>query len=393
MKKIAFVTSWFGEDITGGTAAELREITGHLHRADVPVEIFATCLRGLSGGEDYPAGEEISVDGITIRRFKAAVRDADAFNEVNERLMNNQRITPAEEEIFLREIVNSPDMYKYISDNKDEYSAFVYMNYMLGTTYGGISACPEKAVLIPCLRDEAYARMSCFKKLSPTAAGMIFGSQPEAELAARLFGIDSEKTKTAVIGTGIDTDVLPAPAAFRKKYSLWEPFMLYAGRKDKSKNIDTLVKYFSEYVKRHDTDLRLVLMGNGKAELPKELVRTGKIRDLGFIDKQDKFNAMGAAEVLCMPSQNEWSPLVMLESWLCGRPVLVSERCPVARDLVSKANGGLYFSDYFEFEACTDYILANKNIAWIMGDNGKKYTKENFDRSIITAKYKNYLLP
>ena len=188
----------------------------------------------------------------------------------------------------------------------------------------------------------------------------------------------------------MDTDIVPDPGAFREKYGIKERFILYAGRKDKGKNVHTLIKYFAEYIKRHETDLKLVLIGGGEIDLPAGLVLDKRIIDLGFVDRQDKYNAQGAAEFLCQPSKNESFSLVIMESWLCGRPVLVHEDCAVTRNFVSEANGGLYFSDYFEFEGCTDYITGNSDAAWLMGSSGKDYVKRNFDWDIIVDKYKTF---
>lgn len=393
MKKIGFVIPWYADGIPGGAEMELREVSGHLHSAGVRLEILTTCVKEF--GSDwsvnyYKDGDDSTANGITIKRFKVKKRDTEAFDAVNAKLMRKAPVSPEEEDIFLSEMVNSPDLYKYISEHGDDYSLFVFIPYMFGTTYNGAKIFPEKSVLIPCFHDEGYAYMKRFKELFPKTAGMIFNARPEAELAQRLYGFEESGTKTIVMGIGMDTGIIPDPAAFREKFKINERFILYAGRKDEGKNVHTLVKYYSEYIKRHETDLRLVLIGGGEIELPPALVKSGRIVDLGFVDRQDKYNAQGAAEFLCQPSMNESFSLVIMESWLCGRPVLVHENCPVTRNFVSESNGGLYFGNYFEFEGCADYILNHKNTAWLMGSNGKNYVKKNFDWDVIVDKYKKF---
>ena len=39
MQKIGFVIPWFGENIPGGAEMELREVTAHLQKAGMEVEI------------------------------------------------------------------------------------------------------------------------------------------------------------------------------------------------------------------------------------------------------------------------------------------------------------------------------------------------------------------
>ena len=131
-------------------------------------------------------------------------------------------------------------------------------------------------------------------------------------------------------------------------------------------------------------------MGGGSIELPDELVRQKRIIDLGFVDIQDKYNGQAAAEFLCQPSKNESFSLVIMESWLCGRPVLVHSGCPVTRNFVSESDGGLYFGDYFEFEGCTDWILRNREKAALMGRNGGDYVRSNFAWDVIVEKYKKF---
>lgn len=388
MKKIGFVIPWYAENIPGGAEMETREVTKHLKAAGLDVEILTTCVKEFGSDWNknfYPEGEEI-VHNVPVKRFKVRKRDTRAFAAVNTKLMNGTVPTAEEQQIFVDEMVNSPDLYKYIKKHSREYTAFVYIPYMFGTTYFGVKTCPEKAVLIPCFHDEAYVYMDVFRSLYSKAAGMIFNARPEYELTKRLY--DIENMQTVVMGIGMDTDLTSDAAAFRKKFGISEPFIIYAGRKDAGKNVHTLVKYFSEYRKRRVTDLKLVLIGGGEMQIPADV--RDHVIDLGFVDRQDKYNAIAASEFLCQPSKNESFSLVIMESWLCGRPVLVHEKCAVTANFAREAEGGLYFNDYFEFEGCTDFFLSKKDTAAQMGRNGCAYVKKNFDWDIIVDKYKEF---
>ena len=388
MKKIGFVIPWYAENIPGGAEMETREVTKHLKAAGLDVEILTTCVKEFGSDWNknfYPEGEEI-VHNVPVKRFKVRKRDTRAFAAVNTKLMNGTVPTAEEQQIFVDEMVNSPDLYKYIKKHSREYTAFVYIPYMFGTTYFGVKTCPEKAVLIPCFHDEAYVYMDIFRSLYSKAAGMIFNARPEYELTKRLY--DIENMQTVVMGIGMDTDLTSDAAAFRKKFGISEPFIIYAGRKDAGKNVHTLVKYFSEYRKRRVTDLKLVLIGGGEMQIPADV--RDHVIDLGFVDRQDKYDAIAASEFLCQPSKNESFSLVIMESWLCGSPVLVHEKCAVTANIAREAEGGLYFNDYFEFEGCTDFFLSKKDTAAQMGRNGCAYVKKNFDWDIIVDKYKEF---
>ncbi len=386
-KKIGFVIPWYSEKIPGGAEMALRGITTELHARGAELEILTTCVKEFSANwnENYfKEGIEV-IHGFNVRRFKVRKRNPEAFDAVNAKLLRGQKLTKEEEETYAREMVNSPSLYSYIEEHKDEYSVFVFIPYMFGTTYHGMQICPEKSVAVPCFHDEPYVYLDIFKPVFEKAAGLIYNAAPEYDLANRVFDLKSVRQEIA--GVGVDVSLTSDAARFREKFGINEPFILYAGRKDSGKNVDTLVKYYAEYIKRQNTDLRLVLIGGGNIELPKELTENGRIVDLGFIDLQDKYDAQAAAELLCQPSHNESFSLVIMESWLCGRPTLVSADCAVTKNFVSESNGGLYFKDYFEFEGCVNYIVNNKEAAVVMGENGKRYVKERFSWDAVTEKY------
>lgn len=388
MKKIAFVIPWYAEKIPGGAEMETREVTKHLHEAGMEVEILTTCVKEFVSDwnqDYYPEGTEI-IQGIPVRRFKVRKRDTKAFDEINLKLMNRIQPTEQEEKIFIQEMVNSPDLYDYITEHQNAYTAFVYIPYMFGTTYYGVKACPEKAVMIPCFHDEAYLYMKIYRELYSQVAGMIFNAKPELELTEKVY--DTNRIEKIVMGIGMDVDLQTYPEEFRNKFNIKEPFILYAGRKDLGKNVHTLVQYFGQYKKRNPSDLKLVLIGGGEIAIPASMKQD--VIDLGFVEIQDKYNAYGASELLCQPSKNESFSLVIMESWLCKRPVLVHEKCEVTKNFARESAGGLYFDDYFEFEGCLNYLFQHQETANQMGLNGRDYVKTHFDWNVITEKYRQF---
>lgn len=389
MKKLGFVTPWYGESIPGGAEAALRDITNHLYAAGMELEILSTCVREFQSNWNcnyYKAGLTYESGGIPVRRFKVRERNVRAFDEVNLKLMNDIKLTREEEEIFVKEMINSPDLYQYIREHKDDYEAFIFIPYMFGTTYYGVQECYEKAVLIPCFHEEAYVYMNNFREVFSKAAGMMFNARPEEELTKRIY--DTSKMKAETMGLGVDTKLTYDAKRFREKYKIFEPFLLYAGRKDVGKNIYTLIDYYREYVFRKNTDIKLVLIGGGKIQIPADI--RSRVIDLGFVPIQDKYDAYAAAELLCQPSKHESFSYVIMESWLCERPVLVHADCNVTQNFAIESNGGLYFKDYFEFEGAVDYILEHPENAKTMALQGKKYVQENFDWDVMIEKYKKY---
>lgn len=385
MKKIAFVIPWYGEDISGGAETALRGLVHHLQDADVELEVLTTCVKDFRSDwsiDFHPAGESTCA-GISVRRFPARPRDTGTFDRINAKFVENRPVTKEEERIYQREMVNSPQLYSYIRENQSQYGLFVFTPYMFGTTYYGIQECQEKAVMIPCLHDEAYAHMKLFQEAFPKVAGMIFLTETERQLAQSLYGVSGEGF--TALGTGVDTDFRGNAQPFRDKYRINDPFILYAGRKAAGKRVDELIRHFIRYKERNPSGLKLVLIGGGEIDTP-----SADIVDLGFVPAQDKYDAYAAASVFCNPSQFESFSLVIMESWLAQVPVLVNGRCAVTSDFARKTNGGLYYSSYYEFEGCLNYLFANPAVSRQMGRSGREFVLENFSWDAITKKYIAY---
>lgn len=387
MKKIAFVTPWYGNSISGGAEAETREIVKHLIEYGVGVEILTTCVKDFNSdwNTNYYNEGFYTEAGVNIQRFSVRVRDAEAFDKVNYKFMNNLPVTKEEEDIYFSEMVRSDNLIKYIIQNQDSYHCFVFIPYMFGTTYWGIRAVPEKSVIIPCLHDESYAYMQRLKDALSKAKGMIFHAKPEFELANRIY--DLSKVDAKVLGEGINTEIEFNADRFREKYNIKSQFVLYAGRKDAGKKVDLLIEYFCKYKsEKIGNDLKLILIGGGEIGIPRKYEKD--IIDLGFIPVQDKYDAFSAAELFCLPSTNESFSIVIMESWLCGTPVLVNAKCEVTKYYSEVSNGGLCFEDYYEFYECLEYIesFGGQKLA----DNGRRFVQENFNWKIIVKRYTDY---
>ena len=392
MKKVAIVIPWYGENIPGGAEMECRGIAKNMNKRGINVEILTTCVKEFNSDWNknyYKQGVE-KINGITVRRFQVRKRDTRKFDEVNYKLIHNMKITKDEEEVFFNEMVYSEELNKFIQDTSGDYKAFLFIPYMFGTTYWGSKICPSKSILIPCLHDESYAYMKLITKMfEQNTKGLIFNAKPEMELAKKIYKLNNVKHET--IGLGIEEISKGTPLRFRMKYNIKNPFLLYAGRKDKGKNVDTLINYFSKYKSKHkDIRLDLVLIGGGTIEdIPENI--TDNVYDLGFVPIEDKYDAFSASEILCQPSNNESFSIVIMESWLSRRPVLVSARCDVTKNFAIESNGGLYFDDYYEFEECVNYMLKNKHIGDKMGTLGYQYVKENFTWDVVISKIVKFI--
>lgn len=388
--KLAFVTPWYGPGVSGGAHVEARGTAEHLCQAGLTVEVLTTCIRDSHadwGHNAYPPGSE-EINGVLVRRFPVGPRQKDRFNAINRKLMHGYSISAQEEQTFIDQMIRADALYDYIRAHCQEY-LFFFTPYLSSVTYFGVQVCPERSYIIPCLHDEAYARLGIYRSAFVGLRGWIFYSAPEMALAQQLYDLNG--SQLSLVGGGVNTTFVADDDAFCQKYALDGPFVLYAGRRDMGKNVGLLMEYFRRYRRDHPerSTLRLVLIGPGRMSL--NVAEEENIVDLGFVPEQDKYDAYAAAYLLCQPSLKESFSLVLMESWIAGRPVLVHADCAVTRDHCRRSNGGLYFHDYDEFAVCLDVLLDRPRLAERMGESGRAYVLKNFHWDIIVDKYRRLL--
>ena len=387
MTTISFVTPWYGPDVPGGAEAELRRLAPQLQRAGMRVEVLTTTTRDLYadwGRSYHPAGQTV-IDGVPVRRFPVQRRNRAAFDALNLRLMNNRPIAAADEHVFIEEMLRVPALYDFIAAEAAE-RLYYFIPYLFSTTYFGAQVCPGRSIIMPCLHDESYARLSLYREVLSRARALVFHTEAERALADRLFPAEPGQLRE-VFGAGVDREGEGDADRFRRHSGLDGPFVLYAGRREPGKNTPLLLDYWSRYWQTtgQRRGARLVLLGPGEVVLPP--AAAGSILDLGFVPLQDKLDALAAATVFCLPSVNESFSIALMESWLQGTPALVHAGCAVTVEHCRNANGGLYFAGYDEFAATLDYLFDHPAAAAQMGHNGRAYVLSRYHWPIIIPRY------
>jgi glycosyltransferase involved in cell wall biosynthesis len=385
---ITFVVPWYGEQVAGGAEVQARRLAEELCARGIAAEVFATTAGGLNtdwSAPAYPAGSDL-VNGVPVRRFAVRPRNAAAFDALNLRLLRGERLSLLEEAVFVREIIGSDELEAAIAAEAVQ-RLYIFTPYMFGTSYWGARA-TQRPYLIPCLHDEPYAMMQLYAQLFETASGLLFYSPAEQRLARQLYDLPPERLRW--LGGGIETDLRGDAARFRRSYSIKGPFLLYAGRRDPTKNTPLLFDYLRRYRAEGGT-LRLVCIGGSGQPVPPDLLASGAVLDLGFVPVQDKYDACAAASVLCQPSRNESFSIVIMEAWVCGTPVLVHSDCAVTREFAELSGGGLHFRSYAEFVGCLEWLATHPDEARRMGAAGGGYVRRHFTWEAVLARLLGFL--
>lgn len=385
--KTAFVIPFYGTDIGGGAEMQCRRLAENLVERGADVEILTTTLRDLTADWNSPYYDPgvYKVNGVTVRRFHARPTNSDVFNPVNEKIIARADLSIEDELDYSQNAVNSDALFEFIGENKKDYVYF-FIPYLFGTSINGTAVAPEKSVLIPCLHDEGYAALRVIRQMFDRASAALFNSRAEMRLAESLYG-GLKHTVPILMGEGVDQFTGADGQRFREKHGLGDtPFILYVGRRDATKNTPLLVDYFRRYRKmKPERDLKLVLMGPAAVPIPSEIEKD--TLDLGFVPVEEKRDALAAATILCQPSLMESFSLVIMESWLCGRPVLVHSRCGATTDHALDSGGGLPFGSFPEFYEAADLLIGDPELADRMGRKGREYVLANFSWDVICDRF------
>jgi glycosyltransferase involved in cell wall biosynthesis len=166
------------------------------------------------------------------------------------------------------------------------------------------------------------------------------------------------------------------PQAFAERHGIRAPYLLYSGRREPMKGTPLLTGYVDCFRKRTGRDIKLVFTGSGEIEAPVEL--EPHMVDVGYVTEQEKREAMAGALAFCHPSPNESLGIVLLESWLAGRPALVTAASDVLVYQCRKSNGGLWFRNYPEFEEELLLLIDRPDLADAMGNAGRVYVQTEY---------------
>jgi glycosyltransferase involved in cell wall biosynthesis len=404
---ITLILPWFGPDSAGGAEAQARALARALRARGAPVRVWASTGRdsfqpGEAGQPNgtrphYPPGHA-ELDGVPVWRFRpspAGPGGLPSFFAAHPELLPPLDGFAPHELALLASLLGSDELYAALWAARDDADArFVFLPYPFPTGFWGSRIAPERSTMLACLHDEPYARYSTYRAMFRWSRGMLANSHPESALARDLYGLPEERI--CVAGEGIDLTPRGDGARFRRRHGLGDtPLLLYAGRRDQSKNVPLLLAYAREYWARRGGPLRLALMGAASLSLGDAGYTPGLadlVLDLGFQSEQEKHDAYAAADVFIQPSLYESFSIVLMEAWLQGAPALVHAGCAVTADHARRSGGGLAFGSFGEFAAALDLLLARPGLRRALGERGRAYVCATCDWDDVARRTADFVL-
>ena len=384
--RIAFVVARYEVGTAGGAEVHAAEVATRLAAKGHPIEVFTTCARDHHlWGNDLKPGDQV-IHGVVVHRYPADPKeDTWLFHHLQRKMHLGIKLSDQEEASWLKNSVHSQELYRALKKRRKDFDGIIFMPYLFGITYEGSRLAEEKFILIPCLHDEPFARLKLTQDLFQRAQFIMFNTEPERQLAQRLYGINGN---SSLVALGFENARDADENAFRKKYGLeGQPYLIFVGRWEKGKNVDLLVEYFKKYLINAKRQIKLVLLGSGEMNIPKTF--EDKIHPLGYIPLEDKLGAIKGAMALCQPSVNESLSIVIMESWTYQTPILVHGNCAVTKYHCVQSGGGLYFSNYFEFEEAVNFLCDHPEIRSKMGERGRRYVRENYSWDKVIDRFES----
>lgn len=180
------------------------------------------------------------------------------------------------------------------------------------------------------------------------AQSVIFTCEEERLLARESFWLYKAKEAVSTHGTSEPPgDKEELSGAFLSKYPQLKNkrIILFLSRLHEKKGCDLLIKAFAKIVAR-DERLHLVMAGPDQAQLQKALQTIAKdlgvdnrITWPGMLQGNDKWGAFYSSEVFCLPSHQENFGIVVAEALACGKPVLISDKVNIWREIEKDGAG------------------------------------------------------
>lgn len=193
---------------------------------------------------------------------------------------------------------------------------------------------------------------------TPQAEYLIqLGVRPEQILVAQNAVVDNAKLRQ------VHEQARPDRAVRQAEGGLQPANFIYVGRLAPEKNLPVLIDAFQQALQKtgHPSDWGLLLLGDGpeKAVLQAQIERLDLGACVKILPNQPWYRVpetLALADVLVLPSLSEPWGLVVNEAMACGMPVVVSDRCGCAPDLVKNGQNGYVF-DPMQPENLTQYLL------------------------------------
>jgi glycosyltransferase involved in cell wall biosynthesis len=205
-------------------------------------------------------------------------------------------------------------------------------------------------------------------------------------------GLESRGVHTAKVGVaGPGVDIPESVTELPDPSKKWKPYVLFIGRASYDKGALHAVQATLR-LRERGISIHLVMIGQETEEFRQfydELPDSEKryIHVLGFVDESLKHAYLQNAEALLLPSRTDSFGIVLLESWLYGRPVIAAAAGGIPGVVDNGKNGILVpFGDIPSLANAIQLLIEDQELNSILGENGRQKLIANYTWEAVTNK-------
>lgn len=173
-------------------------------------------------------------------------------------------------------------------------------------------------------------------------------------------------------------------------YSLRTKTIIYAAHLNENKAYDVLLKGFKEIVNQYP-DWTLIVMGDGEVDkarnLAKELGISSQVEFTGYIVGEQKKRYFQQASIFCLSSYQEGFPMVVLEAWGYGIPIITTPVGGLPDVLEEGKNACVFgFGDYASMGLAMQKLISNVDLRHEMSCYSQNFVAQRFSMKAVNDK-------
>jgi glycosyltransferase involved in cell wall biosynthesis len=350
---------WEASIGTGGPVIAL--VVSHTRQAEGDPRELGIVVDALACG-DGAGWHSIALD----EDFEASARRTDGARWVRSLVAITDRRSDADDELF--SLVRGPHsmgLARWLEQNLGSYDVVLAQGTPFSTPLLAFDVASRHGVPLVHLphfhMEDRYYHWRSYYRMFRGAQRVI--AAPESVKSAFFDVIGAPGV--AIPGGGVDPDEFEpaalgkAEGAFRALHPGSTPFVLVLGRKTGAKHYRLVVEAVSALnADRHRLDV--VLIGPDEDGVALTQPHTFAY---GAQSREVVLGALKRAVCLVNMSESESFGIVLLESWLAGRPVIAQQRCAAFTDLVEPGVNGLLAATEPELVRAIDTYLTDEACA------------------------------
>ena len=274
---------------------------------------------------------------------------------------------------------------EWLANNAQNYDAIVVhgVPFSFAAQIGQIKrASPTATVLLPHFHvEDRYYHWNTFYQSMQSADRVVLAPRQTYELLGRALPMSAQWLP----GGGTDqhefVDADAARAAFAAHFEAQRPFFLILGRKVGNKRYQAAIAALRQLnSERRQADIVMIGPDGDGAD-----IATENVHYLGALPRAAVLGALHSCVALVSMSESESFGIVIVEAWMCEKPVLVSAHSAAFRELVADGVNGRLVHDTVELTEAMRSVLANPQQAQRWGEAGKREALAHYTWDALAA--------